>query len=482
MTLFGRPFPRRLAINSGSILAGEASARLATFLVALVLARRFGSVALGQYGFAVAVASVLLLIPDAGLHLFMVRELAAAPGRLPSVYRGVHWLKAPLLAFVLASSLIFGEWVIHDDGRRMLFYVLLAKVALQTFSQAYMAIFKAFERMHRVAVQQFANALLAAAWVGGALWIKAGPTAVILALVVGQVVETGMGWWMVKRDFLPRFRHEESTADLKPMLVASVPMGVAAILLALDLRLDILTLSPFASNRDLGIYQAAAWFPVGAFLAVSLLMTTLFPKLARHLRNPGAVGNAYVESLLKNGILFMAAVSVIVGLIAPSLLKLLFGEELLSAVSLLRVLIAALPCIFINTTMFHVFVAAQRRRAYLTALILGISVGGALSLLLSSQLGPGGTAFAVVLRELVVSVVYLRFLKVGNFAQSAGRALLRILACATTLILLAVLLSGYSIFERGSGAAWNLSLLVGTLAFMGWPRMREMQLLADDDL
>jgi O-antigen/teichoic acid export membrane protein len=262
------------------------------------------------------------------------------------------------------------------------------------------------------------------------------------------------------------------------MLFAGAPIGIAAILQALNLRLDILTLSPFASNRVLGNYQAAAWFPVGAFLFVSLLMTTLFPKVARLLRNPGKQRNDYIESLLKNGVLLMTVGSIVVGLLAPYLLRVLFGGRLVSAVSALRILVLALPCIFINTTLFYLFVAAQRRSAYLTALLLGVFAGGALSVVLSARYGPNGTALAYVLREFFVSVVYLCFLKAGDFAQSAGRALLRILACATALIVLVILLANSTIF----GAAWSLALVAGTVIFMGRPRLQEMLLLVDDDL
>ena len=482
MTLLARPWPRRLMINSTAIFAGEASTRLATLFVAIAVARSHGPMALGQYGYAVAVASVLLLIPDAGLHLCLVRELAADPGRLGPLFWGVNWLKLPLVVAVLTFSILWGEFVIHDAGRRVLLYLLTARVVLQTFSQAYMAVFKAFERMHFVAAQQFANTLLVAVWVGAAWWANASVTLVVLALVAGQALEMWIGWRIVRRDFVPGRPNWEGVADLGSMLMASLPVGAAAILLALDLRLDILTLSPFASDRALGTFQAAAWFPVGAFLSVSLLMTALFPKLARHLRSPGAVGNRYVESLLKNGVLLMAAASVLVWLFAPHLLRLLFGEGVVPAVAALRVLVVALPCVFINTVMFHVFVAARRHGAYLTALVLGILLGAPLSLLLSARLGANGTALADVLREVFVSFVYLCFLKAGNFGQSAARSLLKVLACATALIVPTGLLPGFAILGRGAVPAWVVGWLAWTVAFMGWPRLREMLLLADDDL
>src|SRR5881397_3233341 len=118
-------FPRRLLVNSASIFVGEAIARLATFLMAVVIARRYGSAALGDYGYALALASVLLVVPDLGLHLFAVRELSTDKRRLQTIFWNVHWLKFLLAAFVVVFALIFGKWGIAEEARRLLFYVLI---------------------------------------------------------------------------------------------------------------------------------------------------------------------------------------------------------------------------------------------------------------------------------------------------------------------------------------------------------------------
>src|SRR5438034_7282963 len=102
MAVLARVFPRRILINSASIFAGEAIVRFATFLMAVVIARRFGSAALGEYGYALALASVLLVVPDLGLHLFVVRELSTDKRRLQAIFWSVHWLKLLLVGFVVA--------------------------------------------------------------------------------------------------------------------------------------------------------------------------------------------------------------------------------------------------------------------------------------------------------------------------------------------------------------------------------------------
>jgi O-antigen/teichoic acid export membrane protein len=470
--------PRRLLFNGGSIFAGEASARLATFGVAVVIARVYGPVALGQYGYAVAIASVLLLIPDSGLHLFIVKELAVEPERLRKIFWGVQWLKLPLLAAVLSFTFLFGQWTIHDAGRRFLLYLLVAKLALQTFSQVYMAVFKAFERMHYVAVQQLANTLLTAVCLAGALMLRANLVVVVLALVAGQALETWIGRKIVRKKFTPGSTVPWDGAALRAMLAGSAPIGIAAILQALNLRLDILTLSPFVSNSELGTYQAAAWFPVGAFLFVSLSMTAPFPKLARLLREPGTKGHDSIEGFLKTGVFLMTVGSIMIGLLAPYLLRGLFGAKLTGAFPILRILVVAFPCIFVNTSMFYVSVAARRRSAYLTALLVGVLAGGALSVALSAWYGPTGTALALVLREALVSAVFLCFLRASKVTKLVGKTLFRSLVCAQGAMVFLIILISLNVIN----AMWSIAFIVGFSVLVGLSRLQKLLWLAGQDL
>src|SRR5262245_36639201 len=145
-------FPRRLFINIVSVLGGEALSRLSTALMALVVARFYGLEALGDYGYALALTSVLLIVPDFGLHLFVARELSSAMHECRKIFWGVHWLKLTLAAAVVVFALGFGEWGISTRERRLLFYILVLRVLLQSFSQSAMAIFRAIERMHYIAI------------------------------------------------------------------------------------------------------------------------------------------------------------------------------------------------------------------------------------------------------------------------------------------------------------------------------------------
>ncbi|HXH48005.1 MAG TPA: oligosaccharide flippase family protein [Terriglobia bacterium] len=482
MSVIPQTFPRRLFLNSAAIFGGEAVARCATLVMAVIIARRFGPVALGEYGYALAFASILLLVPDFGTHLFAVRELSTNPERLPAIFWNIHWLKLFLTGAVALFVILCGAWLIPDLGSRLLFYLLTGRVLLQTYSQASMAIFKAFERMHFVAMQQSINSLVVVAWAGIALTFKADLWMVVAALMAGQAAETCLGWQFIRTNFSPgRFARWDSRL-LSAIIVSSFPIGITAMLQALNLRIEVLVLGRYVSNQMLGQFQAVAWFPVGIFLVTALLMTVLFPKLSRVMRRDSMHSNAYLTGLLKNGLLVIVLGSIVLWLYAPELLVWIFGEALSPAAPTLRLLAPMFPLVFMNTVLFYVFIAAQRRGVYMGTLGLGVALGLGLSFILTAHYGVVGCALAGVVRELAMSSFYLYFLIRGNHARTAGLGVLKVFLPATLFVVLGFLFTAIPGHALQWFAAWLVLVLVGTLVTLGFPRRTEWQLLADDSL
>lgn len=482
MSVLPQAFPRRLFLNGAAIFGGEAVARCATLLMAVIVARRFGPVALGEYGYALAVASILLLVPDFGMHLFAVRELSTDSRRLPAIFWNIHWLKIFLTSGIVLFVVLAGAWIIPDSGRRLLFYVLAGRVLLQTFSQASMAIFKAFERMHYIAFQQSINSLIVVGWAALALAFHGSLWTVVASLVAGQAVETFLGWRIIRAHFSPGPLVKWDHKLLSTIVISSVPIGITAVMQALNVRIDILVLGRSVPDRVLGQFQAVAWFPVGTFLVASLLMGVLFPKLSRLLRNDPMCASAYVMGLLKNGLLVTGLGSIVLWFAAPALLVWTFGKIMAPAAPALRLLAPMLPLVFLNTVLSYVFIAARRRGVYMGTLGVGVTLGLGLSVFLTAHYGVMGCALADVAREFTMSALYLYFLIQGNHARAAGRALSKVFGAAM-LLLAPGALGAVSTMHGGQwSAVWMLLVLMGILALLGLPRPSEWRLLMDDTL
>lgn len=472
----------RIFINAAAIYAGEGLCRLTTFVVALIVARRFSPEALGQYGYAVALASVFVLLPDMGLHLLVTREIAAEPHSLPRAFWDLHWLKMVMVGFIAVGGLIFGSLALHDAGRRGLFYILAIRALLQTYSLASMSIFKAMERMHFIALQQMANGVATVSGLAVCLFLNAGLYATVSALLAGQLVELLLGWWFILRHFNPGPVRVWSRRRMSSMFFAAVPIGAAAILQAFGIRLDVLILGVFSTNAELGQFQAAALLVVLSFLATSLLMTVLFPKIVRLLRTPSLMGSAYLESVLKHGVLLATLTSIVVWMAAPALSSGIFGPSFIPASRFMRILAPALPFVFINTSMFYVFLAANRRREYLGTIAFTIGLSVVLGFVLAPRFGGAGVALADLIREVVATVIYLILLRSDCQVPSLGPALLKIVPGAASVALATFLGLGLGGNSQLWALMWSLAMLGGILLLAGTLRREQLILLAKEDL
>lgn len=470
----------RILRNGVAIFLGEGLGRLGNFVIAVIIARQFGAAALGQYGYAVSVASVLLLLPDMGLHLTATQRVSARAEELPRVFWNLHWAKLGLLGVVAIIAVVVGEFAMDDGGRRLLFYVLTVRVAFLTFSQAYMAFYKATEQMHFVTLQQMVGvaaslfALLACFWMGTTL------TGFVGALVAGQMTEVCTGWWIIRKHFHAGAARTWDIPFSKEMLGFALPVGVIAVLQAATLRIDVLVLGAFATNSELGHFQAAAWLLVLAFLGASLLMTVLFPRLVRILRSPTPSGTAWVESLVQNGVILSLGAATIACLAAPYLLHACYGQDLLPATPLLRILSTVVPFLFLNTILFYIFVASNQRKTYLIALLLSGSVGLGMAFLLAPRYGGMGVAVADLARESTLSALLLMALSRRGLIPSLGPALLRTGGASALTMGLFVIVSGLQHSGDAWAAAWVCSISASSLAFLGIPKRHQILMLAQE--
>ena len=215
--------------------------------------------------------------------------------------------------------------------------------------------------MHPFASAEILYSFVVGVWATAALAIHANVWMVVAALIAGQAAETCVGWQFIRTKFSPGHLAKWDRKLLSTIAFSSFPLGITAMLQALNLRVEVLVLGRYVSNQVLGQFQAVAWFPVGIFLATTLLMSVLFPKLSRLMRRDSVQSGAYLTGLLKNGLLAATLGSIVLWFCAPALLVWIFGETLSPAAPTLRLLVPMLPLVFMNTVLFYVFIAAHRR-------------------------------------------------------------------------------------------------------------------------
>jgi O-antigen/teichoic acid export membrane protein len=394
---------RRLAGNVFWLGLAEGVPRIANFGIQLLLIRTFAPARYGIFGYAYALFALFIPAMNLGLPELLVREGARHRGdmtRIISRYASLKLLAGAVFVLVVAAVAASQPAVAG-----ILFWVGIY-LLLRSMTQFLAATFRALERMSGEFVIRTAEAcfvLLACAILSTTslpmskfvAWLAAAAAlAVTVVFFSLRRVFSGLAWSFDARDAIETLRQ-------------AIPFGLAAFLVQMYLRIDIVMLEHLVHDAaGVGYYASAVNFLLGVAIGPSIVAWALFPALSRRYRDlPGQKKGVYVGAALFA--LFGGGLALaLVALVRPVVLH-LFGARYLPAAPLAAALAPALvflaPNLYLGVVVASldgqrdlVWITASSAVLKLAANFWAIPVAGAL-----------GAARVTVLVEAVATVLYL---------------------------------------------------------------------------
>jgi O-antigen/teichoic acid export membrane protein len=469
---------KRTLINAASVFTGEFVVRLINFFLPILIARAYDSTALGKYSFGLACAALAALLPDLGLHLLTTREVASHPEKLKEYFWNLQTLKLLLTTAALVLVMLLTLIFVADPDTRSIVSILTLRLLLQSFSYFFMAVIKAFEQMHYLVLLQLVNFSVVFVGFGFALFYQAALPLLLCAFLPGVFCEAALGAFLVFKKFgpipymAPRWKQMLSIARL------AFPIGLTTILIALNLRLDVIVLSWFRPSSEVGLFSAANVLSAGSFLLASLVVSVIFPKMSRLAGRSNLEFHHYVEALLKFCLFFLVPVSSIVFFGASLIVRFLYGTRYAGAIPVLQILAFSLPLIFLNAIFFYAFVARGKRSSYLWVMACGVLVNLLVNPLLTWKYGFEGTALSNLLRESLLLVLFILL----SLKEEGPLFSIRMFARSAISLTVHTFL-GLGLLQVGLGSVQTL-LVVLTVYFClmllsnNFPKKRELLLLA----
>lgn len=409
----GRRDLRRALVNmaakAGSLVI-ERGAQLALVLVAAPL---LGVAAFGRYSYAAGVATLLAFGTDLGLTIWTTRALAREPAQAPGVLGTGFQLRlyatAPVLLGFAGVALALGP----GEARFALLALGVAALA-RAFLDHARAVFRAHERIgDEGKVNAVTAALATAGGLAALLASRRGLPALALGVMAGTVLGAIYGFALLRRRY-GRFTGRLDGQLARRMLRQSLPFWLAGLFSLAYSRGDVVVLRALAGDAEVGAYRAAGQlFEVAKNLPM-LVLTALFPQLARAFTQSRArlrqVERVVSLGLLLAGVLAGAALALGGALVA----RRIFGPQFARTVPALRILSLALPLLFLNFGLTHFLIARDlgMRHLALAGLMVPINLVG--NLALSPRWGAAGAAWATLLTEAALSACCLVALRAAR--------------------------------------------------------------------
>lgn len=392
----GAPPPqRRLPIsNFLSLGAGEMLSRACAFAVAALLTRRLGAAGFGAVGFATAITTFLVLVPNLALQDLAMRAVAREPADAPRIAASVARVR--LLAGIAAAlAVTVLALAIPTSSTNKALVALTALVVLPQALNASWA-YKALERTRRVGVGlvvvQLVSLLGAVTLVGGVddiYWVP-------LSQAAGELVAALL--------LLPLVRQGWRGSSLAVGIAAL--RGAGTIILIRLLRTviitaDVVMLGFLSSAHEVGLYSAA--YRV-CFLLVAMAASAQVvfqPAMMRAHADPEKASSVLTDLVWMSGLLGFPLV--IGGIaVAGDLLGLMFGEQFREGRDAFRILLVSIGLLFLHGGMSAAYLARNRLRLHMIVLAVAAAVNLLLNAIFITRFGIIGAATATLVSEAII--------------------------------------------------------------------------------
>ena len=392
----------RLAGNTLALMMAQAGTRLASLVVVLLIGRTLGPEGLGLYAIAGAVASLALVVADAGIDTVTIRTMAR--GQAVAPYLGA--LLPARLGLGLAAIAIgwLGAWAAgYEPAAVLLAVALTAAAALEIVATSLRAALRAAETMMSEAGLVLIGQVGRAAGIGLALAFGLGVPGMAGGAVVAALVSLAVAAAFVGRRFgAPRPRLDWSL--WRDTARETGPVLAWLLLIQVGSRTDALFIGYWWPASEAGRFHAASGVLAGLNIAVAMTLAALYPALVRA-RAAGRRDHVARLTLpvLGGGLALTLTVSILAPLAIEPLLLLLLGDRFVGAGPALMILRWALPALVLTGVSGVVLRSAGRDRPLVWLALAGAVVSVALNALLIPTQGAIGAAVSTLMAEMAMA-------------------------------------------------------------------------------
>jgi O-antigen/teichoic acid export membrane protein len=444
---------RRVAINSGLLLAAYGFQAVVSLVVVGLVARYLGQAGLGRYGFVISFIELFIAFIDLGMSRILVREISRDPTEADS-YTSAIWTLRLILS---VAAMVVVAIAASGSGDRELWLAIMVYYLAQTLfllGDVYNSVFHGFQRMEYQFWGVNLSQVLLLAFTVGVIWLDLGLVALFGARLAANGVKLVYVWWISHRRFarasmlwgvlpgawaglwsLPgalRLRLQQGPARALAwveergrrlgqawrdttlswhMLVESIPVGISLILRSYIWRAGIVLTVVWLGQQQGDLVNGLLYGPLRVVQQMRIVPAAFAAAMLPVFSNRALDRLDEFDSAFAKSIKLFAAISLLIALaftfLADPIVQLLLGGEidLVGAARVLALLGWVIVIFFPNWLYGVTLVALGRQKLETVGLALGLAAGYVVARAIIPRDGALGVSLAILASEGVFFVI-----------------------------------------------------------------------------
>jgi len=384
----------RVARDAVLLSGSSVAAAVLSFLVWLYLARALPPGDYGALGAAFAFVALFQMFGDFGVNYYAIREGAKDPTRATEVLRTLFGLKLAMLGGATAVVLLLAIALPFRPTERGLILAYLASLPIAGVATYLSSLFNAHRRMTRLASVQVAERAAYAALVPPLVALGLGASGAILAALASAGLFGIFVWFAITPLRMGPLWPPPAVASW-PHIATAFQFGVAALLMSVMQRVDVVLLAVLSDSASLARYVAAAQVFFLLLLIATGLAQAAFPWIVHRMHR----GEMPFATLWKWTAVLGAlstAIALVASVGAPVAFSFLFGPQLSEGAALFRVLVWAIVPAFTTIPSSLALDALNLQKVHVLNAGAMAAINVALNLVWIPSMGASGAAWAAV--------------------------------------------------------------------------------------
>lgn len=394
-----------VALNSAWMLASQALVIGVNALVGILAVRRVSITDWGNFSTAMALIAILTVVSEVGITTLALRELSSDRSAAAALVYGRAALAicvaSSVAALLIAPSvyLLGYSWTIAT-----LVFLAAPLLLLLPLLSLLRSIFNAHRLLRPVALYTLVQCVVLAALAVPLLAGGGGVEALVLATVASAAIALVVAAVLARRQLglVPMFG--TNAADIRPFLLAAIPIGAIGIITIVYERFDVLLLARLASQVDVAHYVVPYSLVKLTLVIPSIVAAVFFPVLNRNFESNRALASEQFFFVVRAFFFLSIPLALFLAVGSSDLLPFVFGSNYAASVRVLQVVAWTCVLAFQNYVMWYAILAARLERRVTVIMIVGLVFNVALNIVLIPRDGAVGAAVALVASEFLVTL------------------------------------------------------------------------------
>lgn len=396
--------------NFSFLSFGKIGGDFFTFVLFVVLSRKFGQEGIGQYSFALGLGGFFALCADFGLYNFSIKEISRHKDSREDYLQIIFSLRAVQSLIILILLLVIIPILPFSYGTKFIIIILGIYLITYIIIDGFSAVFIAYEKMHLAAMMEMTVKTITAS------------SAIVISLLGGSIINALLMFPImsilqllivirISRKVIGKITLSFSFKSLLNTFKQTITFGTTDLLLQIYLRIDIVLIGFLLGESSAGLYNVGYRVVFFLLLIPKFASIALFPIVSQLFRDSRFEFDKMYNKSLNMMIVIGLPISAGLLLIAPEFIGLVFGVEFTGSSTVLRILsnLFLLNCLSQIMDIFLMASDQQTARAkiqWVATLVCILS-----NLVFIRLFNIEGSAIAVVLSSLLLLILYALKLK-----------------------------------------------------------------------